>query len=89
MDYIGKYVSLVSVESPTESVSKSNLDIRFSFIDKLGIIGGNLALWVGMSVLSFAEVVILIYIVIIGTFCDLRSLFHSTLTYLGSDNAQG
>ena len=35
MHYIRKYVSFVSVESPTESVFKSSLDRRVSFNDQL------------------------------------------------------
>ena len=71
MDYMRKYVSLVSIESPTESVYKSKLDQRTSFIDQLGVIGGTLGICIGTSILSFAEVVVFVHIVVIGLCQDL------------------
>ena len=82
LNYIRKYVSLVSVESPTENVAKSHMDIRVSFNDQLGIIGGNLGLCVGMSVLGMCEVVMLILITITGIVQDLKNLPKKILSYL-------
>ena len=82
LNYIRKYVSLVSVESPTENVAKSHMDIRVSFNDQLGIIGGNLGLCVGMSVLGMCEVVMLIIITIMSIVQDLNTLRKKILSYL-------
>ena len=75
-------MSLVSVESPTENVAKSHMDIRVSFNDQLGIIGGNLGLCVGMSLLGMCEVVMLILITITGIVQDLKNLRKKILSYL-------
>ena len=83
MNYIRKYVSFISVESPTKSVTKSHRDQSSFFIDKLGIIGGNLAIWTGMSVLSMVEVVVFFYIVIIGIALDVIGLWKKVLSLFG------
>ena len=75
-------MSFVSVESPTESVSKSHMDRSTSFDDQLGIIGGNLGLCVGMSVLGIFEVVMLIIITIMSIVQDLNTLRKKILSYL-------
>ena len=54
-----------------------------SFIDQLSVIGGNLALCVGMSILSMAEVVLFIYIVISGIIIDIKQLWKKILSYFG------
>ena len=83
MKYIRKYVSFISVESPTKSVTKSHRDQRSFFIDKLGIIGGTLAIWTGMSVLSMVEVAVFLYIVIIGIALDVIALWKKVLSVFG------
>ena len=40
------------------------MDKRTSFIDKLGVIGGTLGICVGASLFSFAEVAVLIYLIL-------------------------
>ena len=82
LNYIRNYVSFVSVESPTENVAKSQLDRSVSFDDQLGIIGGNLGLCVGMSVLGMCEVVMLILITITGIVQDLKNLRKKISSYL-------
>ena len=81
VDYVEKYVSFVSVESPTESVSKSQLDISASFNDQLGIIGGNLGLCVGMSVLGMVEASLFIYIVLKSVIQDMNTLRKTILSF--------
>ena len=54
--FIEKFVGMVSVESPTNTVTKSAREPRVTFIDQLGTIGGTLGLFTGMSVLSMIEV---------------------------------
>ena len=58
-------------------------DKAMSFIDQLSVIGGNLALCVGMSILSMAEVVLFIYIVISGIIIDIKQLWKKLLSYFG------
>ena len=55
--FIHRFVGMVSVESPTSTVTKSAREPRVTFIDQLGTIGGTLGLFTGMSVLSMVEVV--------------------------------
>ena len=80
--YINKFVSFVSIESPTKSVSKSHRDQRKFFIDKLGTIGGTLGVCAGMSVLSMAEVIVFVYIVLSGIVLDIRQLCKVMVSYL-------
>ena len=68
--YIRNYVSFVSVESPTESISKSTLDQRISFNNQLGVIGGTLGICIGTSLLSFAEIVLFLCIVFKSLYQD-------------------
>ena len=57
LQFIHRFVGMVSVESPTSTVTKSAREPRVTFIDQLGTIGGTLGLFTGMSVLSMVEVV--------------------------------
>ena len=82
LEYVRKYISLVSVESPTENVAKSQLDKRLYFIDQLGIIGGNLGVCVGMSVIGMFEAAIFIYIIITSIAQDVERLRKKILSYL-------
>ena len=50
--YLNKYVSFVSVESPSNSVTKSRRERRTSFNDQLGTIGGTLGLFTGKKILD-------------------------------------
>ena len=59
-DYITSYVAFVSVDSPTKKVILTKRDKSVFFYDKLGIVGGTFGLFVGMSLISFAEVAILL-----------------------------
>jgi len=54
-----------------------------SFIDQLSVVGGNLALCVGMSVLSMFEVVVFLYIVISGIIIDLKQSWKKIVSYFG------
>ena len=87
-EYLQKYVSFVSVESPTESVPKSQLDRSTSFIDQLGIIGGNLGLCVGMSVLGMFEAMTFILIVFKSSLQDIRTIWRKFLSHFGFHNLE-
>ena len=56
LQFIHRFVGMVSVESPTSTVTKSAREPRVTFIDQLGTVGGTLGLFTGMSVLSMIEV---------------------------------
>ena len=56
-NFISKFVALVSVESPTDSITKSAREIRVTLIDQIGTVGGTLGLFTGMSILSMVEIV--------------------------------
>ena len=70
------------MESPTEHVTKSQIDKTVSFDDQLGIIGGNLGLCCGISVLGMGEVVMFIFITITSLVQDLNTLRKKILSYL-------
>ena len=55
-NFISKFVALVSVESPTDSITKSAREIRVTLIDQIGTVGGTLGLFTGMSILSMVEI---------------------------------
>ena len=50
-----KFVAMITVESPTSTVTKSAREPRVTFIDQLGTVGGTLGLFTGMSILSIFE----------------------------------
>ena len=58
-EYVKNYISIVSIETPTDEVTKSTRVKRVSFNDKLAIIGGTLGLFSGISLLSMVEIVCL------------------------------
>ena len=47
LTYLEKYVSLVTIESPTKSVTKSMKDISTTFNDKIAIVGSLLTIYLG------------------------------------------
>ena len=71
--FVQKYVSLLTVESPSTSVIRSRREKRFSFNDQLGTIGGTLGLFTGISLLSMVEVFVLFYILVKSLIYD---FFH-------------
>lgn len=60
LDYIGKYVALLTVDSPTSTAILTHRDKAVYFYDQFSIIYGTYGLFVGMSFMSFWEVVILL-----------------------------
>ena len=84
--YINSYVSSVSVETPTKTVTKSHRDQRKFFIDKLGTIGGTLGVSAGMSVISMIEVVVFVYIILSGIFYDIIYLWRKVLSFLNGQS---
>ena len=56
-DYILKYISIVTVETPVDSVVRVKRVVRITFNDQLAVIGGTLGLFTGISILSMVEFV--------------------------------
>ena len=59
--YVAEYIAIVTVESPTNTVTKSARETRVTFIDQLGTIGGTLGLFTGISILSMIEIVFFLF----------------------------
>ena len=60
-NYIGNYVSFVSVESGTTRILSTNKDRRIFFHDQLRTFGGTLGLFASFSVISIFELCFLLY----------------------------
>ena len=56
IEYVKNYISIVTIETPTDTVIKSTRVRRVSFNEQLADIGGTLGLLSGMSFLSFVEI---------------------------------
>ena len=59
-EYVKNYVGFVNVYSPTAFVILTNRDKAVFVYDQIGTIGGTFGLFIGMSLLSFAEVAMLL-----------------------------
>ena len=56
-DYISNYISILTVETPVNSVVKAKRVARISFNDQLAVIVGTLGLFTRISILSMVEFV--------------------------------
>lgn len=54
--YVQNHISIVTIETPTDTVVKSKRIQRITFNDQLAFIGGTLGLFTGISILSIVEV---------------------------------
>ena len=54
--YVKKYVAIVTIETPVDTVIKSKRIARITFNDQLAVVGGTLGLFTGISILSMVEV---------------------------------
>jgi uncharacterized membrane protein len=59
-EYFQNYVAFVTVDGPTSAVILTERDKGLYFYDVLSTLGGHFGLFAGMSLLSIAEVVILL-----------------------------
>ena len=59
-EYVKSYLGFVNVYGPTSHVILTKRDKAVFFYDQLGTIGGTFGLFIGMSLLSFAEVAMLL-----------------------------
>ena len=76
-DYIRDYVALINVEGPTSGVILTNRDNRIFVYDQIAAIGGHFGLFLGMSMLSIAEVFIFLIILVYNFF--LTFYYHDEL----------
>jgi hypothetical protein len=60
-NFVEKYIAMVTVETPTNVVVKSFKDQRASFVEKIGLVGGTIGLFTGLSFLSLLDWAIIIY----------------------------
>ena len=56
-EYLKKYISIVSIETPTDTVVKSLRIKRVTWNEQIAFIGGTLGLFTGISLLSMVEIV--------------------------------
>ena len=72
-EFVENFIAFVSIESTTTSVVNSKREsYTVSFNDQMGTIGGTLGLFTGMSLLSFVEIIFLIFMLVMGTVQELR-----------------
>ena len=55
-EYLKKYVAIVTIETPVDTVIKSKRIARTTFNEQLAVVGGTLGLFTGISILSVIEV---------------------------------
>ena len=60
-NFVKKYVAIVTVKTPTNAVPITIRDIRVTFMDQIGIIGGTLGVFTGVSMLSLLDAVVFLY----------------------------
>ena len=56
LEYVSKYVSILTVEAPVDSVIKAKRVQRTTLNDELAVVGGTLGLFSGISILSMVEI---------------------------------
>ena len=54
--FVQKFVTMITIDSPTTSVTKSRREKRVNFSGQLATIGGTLGLFSGISILSIVEI---------------------------------
>ena len=59
-EYVKSYLGFVNVYGPTSHVILTKRDKAFFFYDQLGTVRGTFGLFIGMSLLSFAELAMLL-----------------------------
>ena len=60
-EYVKNYIGFVNVYSPTAFVILTKRDRAVFLYDQIGTVGGTFGLFIGMSLLSFAEVAMLLF----------------------------
>ena len=78
MEYFQNYVAFVTVDGPSSAVILTERDKSLYFYDILSTLGGHFGLFCGMSLLGFAEIVILLIVFLYQMFkqcfCPLQTI---------------
>ena len=64
MDFVEKYIAVITVESPNDDITVITRDLSASILEKVGIMGGWTGLFTGFSMLSIISILEYIYNVI-------------------------
>ena len=59
--FADKYIAIITVEAPTDVITKISRDLETTFFELVGILGGELGLFTGFSMLSILEYLTAIY----------------------------
>ena len=60
-NFVQKYVAIVTVETPTNVITVVTRELSESLVEMLGVLGGELGLFTGFSMLSILELMTAIY----------------------------
>ena len=60
-EFVAKYVAIVSVESPTDVITLISRDLSVTFMEKIGVLGGELGLFTGFSIVTILDILTIIY----------------------------
>ena len=63
-EFVAKYVSIVTVETPTDVITLILRNIAASFHERVGVLGGELGLFTGLSIISILDYGSSIYLMI-------------------------
>ena len=61
MEYVEKYIAIVTIETPTNVVTLTLRDVEASFAEKVAIFGGEIGLFTGFTFFSIIEMATTIY----------------------------
>ena len=81
-DYVKNYVGFVNVYSPAAYVLLTKRDKAVFFYDQIGTIGGTFGLFVGCSLLSLAEVAILIVIIVYNIWQNIKDFIKDPIEFV-------
>ena len=60
-EFVENYVAIITIEAPTDVITKIARDLETTFFELMGILGGELGLFTGFSMLSILECLTAIY----------------------------
>ena len=79
--FVQDYVSFVSIESPVSRIILTEKEKVLTFSGVVGTIGGTFGLFAGMSMLSFAEIVIFMVIFVHAMVLEMNSALLGKLLH--------
>ena len=60
-EFAEKYLAIVTVEAPTDVITKISRDLSVTDLEKIGILGGELGLFTGFSMLTILDILVATY----------------------------